>query len=332
GKADIVYMGRQLLADPFLPEKVMAGEEDRIVKCLRCYTCMAERPVTFTRRCAVNPVIGREIEGMEVSPAAKSKKVMVVGAGVAGLKAAITAAQRGHKVILCEKTDKVGGILKSEQAIPFKHEMYELGVVLERQAKDEGVEIRCNTTVTPEYVEKERPDALILAVGSTPLVPKLPGIDGDNVVIVNNYYLEKGKVGDTVVVLGGGLAGCECAVHLGMEGKKVHLVEMRDTLAPDCNIRNRPILMKKVAEYTEAHTEYAGLRITPEGVVCKDKDGNEVLVPGKSVICAVGQRSNRADVDALRRCAKFVREIGDCVRPANITKAIYEGYHAALDI
>jgi NADPH-dependent 2,4-dienoyl-CoA reductase/sulfur reductase-like enzyme len=293
---------------------------------------MAERPVTFTRRCAVNPLIGREIEGMEVVPARKSKKVMVVGGGVAGLKAAVTAAQRGHKVILCEKADKVGGILKSEEAISFKHEMYELGVVLERQAKDEGVEIRLNTTVTPEYVEKEGVDALILAVGSTPIVPPIPGIDSDNVIIVNDYYLNKDKVGDSVVVLGGGLAGCECAIHLGMEGKKVELVEMRDTLAADCNIRQRPILMRKVAEFSTAHTEYVGQKITAEGVICKDKEGNEVLVPGKTVICALGQRSNRADVDALRGCAPFVREVGDCVRPANITKAIYEAYHAALDI
>jgi NADPH-dependent 2,4-dienoyl-CoA reductase/sulfur reductase-like enzyme len=316
-------MARALLADPFLPDKIMAGKEDTIVRCLRCYTCMAERPMTGTRRCAVNPVIGREIEGMTVTPAYKSKKVMVVGAGVAGLKAAITAAQRGHKVILCEKSDKVGGILKSEQAISFKYEMYQLGLSFEKIALEEGVEIRLNTNVTPEYVAAEKPDALILAVGSTPIVPPLPGIDGDNVVIVNDYYLEKDKVGDTVVVLGGGLAGCECAVHLGQEGKKVHLVEMRDILAPDCNIRNRPILMKNVDQYAEVHKCHAGLRVTAEGLVCKDPDGNEVLIPCDTVICAVGQRSNRADVDALRRCAPFVREIGDCVRPANITKAVY---------
>ena len=133
-----------------------------------------------------------------------------------------------------------------------------MGVVLERQAKDEGVEIRLNTTVTPEYVEKEGVDALILAVGSTPIVPPIPGIDGDNVIVVNEYYLNKNKVADSVVVLGGGLAGCECAIHLGMEGKKVELVEMRDTLAADCNIRQRPILMRKVAEFSTAHTEYIG--------------------------------------------------------------------------
>lgn len=331
GKADVVYMGRALLADPYLPQKVVSGNDDKIVKCLRCFTCMAERPTTQTRRCTVNPLIGREIEGTEVLPAAVKKKVLVVGGGVAGLKAAVTAALRGHRVVLCEKSDKVGGILKCEQAIDFKQEMYQLGLSLEAQAKEAGVEIRCNTEVTPEYAEKENADVMILAVGSNPIVPPLKGIDGDNVVIVNNYYLEKEKVGDSVVVLGGGLAGCEAAIHLAQEGKKVHLVEMRPELAPDANIRHRPILMQMLEKYVEAHTGYQGLKVTSEGVICKDPEGKEVLVPGKSVICAVGQRANRAAVDQLRDCAPVVREIGDCVRPSNITSAIYMGYHAGLD-
>ena len=331
GKADVVYMGRALLADPYLPQKVVSGNDDKIVKCLRCFTCMAERPTTQTRRCTVNPLIGREIEGTEVLPAAVKKKVLVVGGGVAGLKAAVTAALRGHRVVLCEKSDKVGGILKCEQAIDFKQEMYQLGLSLEAQAKEAGVEIRCNTEVTPEYAEKENADVMILAVGSNPIVPPLKGIDGDNVVIVNNYYLEKEKVGDSVVVLGGGLAGCEAAIHLAQEGKKVHLVEMRSELAPDANIRHRPILMQMVEKYVEAHTGYQGLEVTSEGVICKDPEGKEVLVPGKSVICAVGQRANRTAVDQLRDCAPVVREIGDCVRPSNITSAIYMGYHAGLD-
>ena len=145
------------------------------------------------------------------------------------------------------------------------------------------------------------------------------------------YYLEKEKVKDTVVVLGGGLAGCECAIHLAQEGKKVHLVEMRDILAPDANIRHRPILMKMIDQYVEVHTGYQGMEITKEGLLCKDADGNEVLVPGESVICAVGQRSNRAGVESLFNAAPVVREIGDCVRPSNITNAVYHGYHAGLD-
>ena len=332
GKADVVEMTRALLADPELPNKVMAGREDEIVRCLRCFTCMAERPTTGTRRCTVNPLIGRECEGMEVKPAAKSKKVVVVGGGVAGMKAAITAAQRGHKVVLFEKTDKLGGILKCEQAVSFKYEMYQLSLSLARQMEVEGVEVRLNTAATPELIKAEAPDALILAVGSNPIVPPLPGMDGDNVVIVNNYYLEKDKVQDTVVVLGGGLAGSECAVHLGMEGKQVHLVEMRDALAVDCNIRHRPILMQQVEKYVTAHTKCQGLRVTEDGLVCRNAEGEEILIPGKTVICAVGQRSNRAAVDELRYCAPFVREIGDCARVSNITNAIYQGYHAALDI
>lgn len=332
GKADVVYMGRALLADPELPNKVMGGREDEIVRCLRCFTCMAERPTTGTRRCTVNPIIGREIEGMDVQPATKKKKVLVAGGGVGGMKAAITAAQRGHQVILCEKTGELGGILKSEQALPFKYGMYQLGLTLARQMEKEGVEVRLNTPVTAKLVEKEKADALIIAVGSTPIVPHLPGIDGDNVVIVNNYYLEKDKVGDTVVVLGGGLAGCECAVHLGMEGKKVVLVEMRDTLAADCNIRHRPILMKQVEEYTTAYTGLAGLEVRKDGLLCQDSKGKEVLIPGDTIICAVGQRANRAGVDELRCSAPFVREIGDCLRPSNITNAVYQGYHVARDI
>lgn len=181
-----------------------------------------------------------------------------------GGAAAVTAARRGHDVTLCEKTGELGGILKEEQAIPFKYEMYQLGVTLARIAEREGVKIRLNTTVTPELVAEEAPDALLLAVGSNPIVPRLPGIDGDNVIIVNDYYLKKDQVQDTVVVLGGGLAGCECAVHLGMEGKTVHLVEMREQVASDCNIRQRPILMKELEKYVTCHTSCTGLAVTPE--------------------------------------------------------------------
>lgn len=332
GKADVVEMTRALLADAELPNKVLAGKEDEIVHCLRCFTCMAERPTTGTRRCTVNPLIGRECEGMSVSAAPKAKKVLVVGGGVAGMKAAITAAERGHSVILCEKTDALGGILKSEQAIPFKYEMYMLSLSLTKQMQTQGVDIRLNTPVTPELVAEIAPDAMILAVGSNPIVPSLPGMEGDNVIVVNDYYLKKDQVGDTVAVMGGGLAGCECAVHLGMEGKAVHLVEMRDTLAPDCNIRHRPILMQQVEKYTTAHTGLQGLQVTEDGLICRNAAGEEVLIPGKTVVCAVGQRANRAVVEQLRYSAPWVREIGDCARVSNITNAIYQGYHAALDI
>ena len=332
GQADIVYMARALLADPYLPRKVTENRDEEIVHCLRCFTCMAERAATSTRRCTVNPLIGRELEGVEVQPAPAKKKVLVAGGGPGGLYAAFTAAKRGHRVILCEKSDALGGILKSEQAIPFKKEMYDLSRTYALLAERAGVEIRLNTEVTKEYAEKEGADALIIAVGSRPLVPPIPGLDGDNVVIVNNYYLEKEKVTDQVVVFGGGLAGCECAIHLGMEGKQVHLVEMRDELAPDANVRHRPLLLAEIAKYVTVHTGYKGKQVTEEGIVCEDRDGNEQLVPGTSVICALGQRSRSDVVDELRDAAPYVAVIGDASRVSTITNAVYWGYHAALDI
>lgn len=332
GQADIVYMARALLADPFLPQKVMENRDDEIVHCLRCFTCMAERAMTATRRCTVNPLIGREMEGSEITPAAVPKKVLVAGGGPGGLYAAWTAARRGHQVILCEKDAELGGILKSEQAIPFKREMYELAGTYAKFALKAGVDIRTSTEVTPEYVEQEKPDALIVAVGSSPLVPPIAGLDGDNVVLVNNYYLEKDKVTDDVVVFGGGLAGCECAIHLGMEGKNVHLVEMRDQLAPDANVRHRPLLLKEIEKYVTVHTGCRGLAVTPEGILCEVADNAQIMVPGTSVICALGQRSRSELANSLRDSAPFVRIIGDAHKVSTITNAVYEGYHAALDI
>jgi 2,4-dienoyl-CoA reductase-like NADH-dependent reductase (Old Yellow Enzyme family)/thioredoxin reductase len=333
GKADVVEMARALLADPELPRKVMANRDADIVKCLRCFTCMAERAATSTRRCAVNPLIGRELDGTEIAPSPRPCKVLVAGGGPGGLKAAVTAAKRGHKVILCEKTDQLGGILKGEQAIPFKYEMYELGVTLGKMAAEAGVEIRLNTPVTKEYAEKENADALIIAVGSEPFVPPLPGLQGDNVIVVNDYYRHQDKVGDQVVVLGGGLAGCEAAIHLAREGRTVHLVEMRTELAPDANIRHRPILLAEIEKQKiNVHTGYTGLRVTAAGVVCADAAGEERLVPGTAVICALGQRPRRKAVEDLLDCAPYVAQIGDCVAASTITTAVYQGYHAALDI
>lgn len=333
GKADVIYMARALLADHELPRKVMSNQDEKIVKCLRCFTCMAERATTSTRRCTVNPLIGRELDGTEVVPVLKSKKVLIAGGAPGGLQAAITAVKRGHKVILCEKTNELGGILKGEQALPFKYEMYELGNTFGKIAKDLGVEVRLNTTVTKEYVDNENVDALIIAVGSEPLVPPIEGLNGENVVIVNDYYLEKEKVTDEVVVLGGGLAGCEAAIHLAQEGKTVHLVEMRAELAPDANIRHRPILLEEIERQgIYVYTEHKGLSVTTEGVVCMNKSGNKINIPGTSVICALGQKPRREVVDTLLDCAPYVAQIGDCVRASTITNAVYQGHHAALDI
>ena len=152
--------------------------------------------------------------------------------------------------------------------------------------------------------------------------------------IVNNFYLEKEKVGEDVIVMGGGLAGCECAIHLAMDGKKVRLVEMLSELAPDANVRHRPLMLRRMEELSGNLTICTGhkaLKVTAEGVVC-EKDGQEVLIPGKSVISALGQRSRTDVVEELYDTAPFVRVIGDAAKVSTITNAVYWGYHAALDI
>lgn len=333
GQADIVEMARALLADPELPAKVMTNRDDEIIHCLRCYVCMAERAETGTRRCTVNPMIGREINGLEILPARKKKKVLVVGAGPGGLQAALTAARRGHQVVLCEKGNEVGGILISEQAIPFKHEMYMLGATLGRLAQKEGVEIRLNTTVDKAYAEKEQADAVIIATGSKPIVPKIKGVEGSNVITVNDYHHHTGQVRDSVIVLGGGLAGSELAIHLAREGKTVSLIEMIGTLSPDANIRHRPLLLQEIDKSgIKVFTHHRGVEINENGVLCVTENGDQVLVEGKTVILALGQKPHREHMDELLDTAPVVKMVGDCVKVSTITTAVYQGHHAAMDL
>ena len=332
GDADICVMARALLADPELPNKVMANAADEIVHCLRCFVCMAERPITQTRRCAVNPRIGREFEGLSVTPAAERKRVLVVGGGIAGMVAAHTAALRGHEVLLCEVTDSLGGILKTEKALPFKHDMYRLGVTYETLCRNAGVRILTNRPVDAAYAESIAPDACIAAVGSEPMTLPIPVEDGSYVLSLDDLYLTDADPQGSVCVIGGGLSGCECALNLARQGKKVHLVEMRSELAPDANIRHRPILLAELeGEDISVMTDATAQKVTPEGVYVEGPDGLK-LVPCDAVVCAIGQRSRSKVADSLRDCAPFVRVVGDAVRPANITLAVYEAFHAALDI
>ena len=288
---------------------------------------------TQTRRCAVNPLIGREFEGMEIAPAAHARKVLVVGGGIAGMVAATTAAARGHDVILCEKEGELGGILRTEAALPVKREMYELGRTYARKCERMGVDIRLNTEVDTAYADRMRADAVIVAVGSEPIPLPIPRDDDARVLSIDDLYLDGAKVGSEVVVLGGGLTGSECALNQARRGVKAHIVEMRGGLAIDANIRHRPILLAEIEDAgVDVNLNARGVRVTAQGVVVADADGAERLIPGDTVVCAIGQRSRTAAVDALRDAAPFVRIVGDAVRPANITAAVYEAYHAALDI
>ena len=211
--------------------------------------------------------------------------------------------------------------------------MYQLGGTYKLLCEREGVEIRLNTRVTREYAEKEAPDAVIVAAGSDPVIPPIPGLrEAKNMILAENYHLEKEKVGDSVVILGGGLVGCELAVCLADLGKKVKIVEMRSELCPDANIRYRPLLMKKMDEVgIEIHTDCTCKEVRKEGVVCSE-NGSEIVLKGDTVVAALGLKANKNVVEELRGVAPQFASIGNCVRPDTITFAVYQGYHAALDI
>lgn len=333
GQADICSMARGLLADPELPNKVMANRGDEVVRCLRCYVCMAERPVTQTRRCAVNPLIGREFEGMEVAPAAVKRKVLVVGGGIAGMVAARTCALRGHDVTLCEKEPQLGGILKSEKALPFKYDMYLLGESYERLCREAGVDIVTNMKVDRAFADEMEPDACIIAVGSRPMKLPIPVSDKAYVLSLDDLYLADADPRGEVAVIGGGLSGCECALLLASQGKHVSLIEMGSELAPDANIRNRPILIAQLEDADiSVYTDSKALEVTDSAVVIECVDGNTEAIPADTVISAIGQRSRSEYVEELLDSAPFVRVVGDALRPANVTLAVYEAYHAALDV
>ncbi|MDC7125432.1 MAG: NAD(P)/FAD-dependent oxidoreductase [Spirochaetales bacterium] len=333
GKADVVEMARALLADPELPYKVVTNQDQYIRHCLRCFVCMAERAETSTRRCAVNPYIGREIDGTEILPARIKKKVLVVGAGPAGLQAACTAAKRGHQVILCDKGDEVGGVLVGEKAIPFKYEMYKLGVTLGDIALKEGVDIRLGTMVDKEYANKIGADVIIAATGSVPFKPPVPGIDGEQVITVTDYHHHHNEVKDKVAVMGGGLSGCEIAVHLAREGKQVSIVEMRGELCPDANIRHRPLLLQEIEKQgIDVYSSHTVTGILENSLKMKNPDGEEIVIPAETVISALGQKANDEAAMPLLDCAPLVHMIGDCKGVSNITNAVYAGHHIAMDI
>jgi len=332
GEADIVCMARALLADPYLPKKVEQNRPEEILRCIRCFVCHAERMLTQTRVCALNPVIGREYETRFIPAAAEKKQVLVAGGGPGGMQCALTAARRGHSVTLCEASGALGGNFKCEYNVSFKSAFPKYTATMTRLLEKEGVEIKLNTPVTPEFVAEFAPDALMVAVGSESAVPPIPGIDDGNVIPATALDTREGEIGRRVAVLGGGMVGCESGLHLAMKGHDVTIVEMGSRLAPDANPRHRPLLMAELEKFVTARTGLRAVEITDRGIVCVDSEGSELPIEADTVLLAAGLRPRTEVVDSLRGTAPIVEVIGDCVEPGTVRGATFRGFHAALDI
>lgn len=333
GKADVIAVARGLFADPYLPKKAKAGKEKEIAKCIRCFVCNQTGYSTRARKCSINPLEGRQYDYRSI-PAVKAKKrVLVAGGGPGGLKAAETAAVRGHEVILCEKSDALGGALKFAAYVDFKYDLKNYADHLAYMAEKNGVDIRLNTAVTPELVAEIKPDVLIVAIGAESIIPPIPGIDGKNVVVATNLFDEGVEIGDRVAIIGGGLVGCEFALHLADQGKSVTIVEMLGDVAIDATNDHRRGMLPLLEEKTEILTSTRVTAVTDKGIEAVTAEGEKITVEADTVLLSAGMRALSKEVDALRVSgAGDVIVIGDCKQPKKVMEAVRSGFDAAMDI
>ncbi|MDR3364214.1 MAG: NAD(P)/FAD-dependent oxidoreductase [Clostridiales Family XIII bacterium] len=332
GKADVVQFARQLLVDPDFVNKVRDGSEDDAHRCLRCETCFSNAFSNRYHRCAINPRLGVYVDDKFAIPAAKPKRVLVVGGGVAGMQAALTAADRGHDVILCEKTGRLGGVLNGERNIPFKFRVAEY---LDRQARKVArakIDVRLDTCATPELAKALRPDAILVCAGAAPVVPRIKGIKGANVLSAEQAALNPELVGKRAVVIGAGFVGLETAIWLAMLGRKATVVEMRGKAENGNTVHHVAVSVQLEKYKIPVELSTKAVEITAEGLSAKGPDGKARLYKADTVIYAAGQRPLWDVADALKDAAPWVNVIGDARSPRVIADATREAYFAARDI
>lgn len=332
GKADIVSMCRTLNADPMFPNKVRRGQEEEVRPCIRCTCCLANYQTRFTQ-CSVNPTFHRPFDVLVPRHPAEPKKVLVVGGGPGGMQAAITAKERGHEVILCEKSDKLGGLIRYSRGVPFKKDMERYLNYMVSKTSRMGIDIRLNTEVTPQLVEEIGPDVCIAAIGSIPLIPNIKGIEFAHPIM--EMHDKKFELGDSIAIIGAGQAGSEAAVELAMQGKRVYLIEIKSDIARDANSVHRPSLINEIDKYSSLITVLTNTtceEIKKDGVVCRDKSGDEMFIEADNVIYATGMVPLLDEVNAFREVSDDFKYIGDCKKTRQIGQAILEAYDAAMDI
>lgn len=324
GLADLVCVGRGLLADPEMPVKAREGRLEEIRTCLACNTCMESIFRKGRVECLVNPALGREHE-MAYRPAAEKKKVMVIGGGPAGMDVAWVAAWRGHEVHLFEKTGELGGQLLLGAMTSYKREFRNLIEYLKRQVDKHGVHCHLNREVRASTVVDMDPDVVILAAGSIPVFPDLEGLESRLVVSVPEALNGEGVEGRSVVVIGGGPTGCEVAHHLAEGGASVTLVEMRARIGIGIETVTRKVLMKSLEKHSvRMMTQCKPKLITESGVIVVSEEGEERFLSAHRVVMATGTRADDTLYDEIRALGYTVHRIGDCREPRNAKDAIYE--------
>lgn len=332
GRCDLVAFGRQSLADPHTPNK---AKEDRLQELNPCIACLQGCVHNMYKgnpvKCLVNPFLGHE---GEVKPADTSKKVIVVGGGVGGMLAAYTAAMRGHDVTLFEATDILGGQMRLAAYPPGKGDITNMVRSYVAKCEQYGVKIRMNTKVTAELIKAEAPDVVILATGATPLVLPIPGINESGVINAVDLLDGKASCGEKVLVVGGGMVGCETAAFLGEQEHEVTVIELRDKVGADVISEHRKFLMRDFAEYKIK--EVTGAKVAQffeDGVSYTLADGSEHRLEGfDSVVLAMGARAYDPLSEEVKELVKETYVIGDAVRARRALDATNEALEVAMKI
>lgn len=337
GKCDFFAVCRQLIADPDMIHKAVDGHADDVVPCIKCMRCHDSDCYAHLFRCTVNPLIGYETCAEQMFPAApaKQKRVAVIGGGPAGMKAAITAFDRGHQVTLFEKADHLGGALEFSKFVPFKYALCSYKDYLIAQVGKRAIDVKLNTEAAPSMLNGKF-DAVLIAVGAEPLMLPLPGFNTENGIVATDAYGHEDTLGQRVVVIGGGQVGCETALHLADKGIDVSIIEMQDSLCPEAS-KTCADEIRILLEENSHFTAILGAKckcVEKNAVTYTDAEGAEHTVKCDTVILAAGMRAKSALADSFATGCDVPEwaEIGDCVRARTVEEATAEAYNAAMEL
>ena len=331
-KADLVVMARALLADPDWPKKAFMGRYEDIVPCIACNQCLFTVMGGVPLNCTMNPAVGRE-DDFGIVPAPRSKKVMIVGGGPAGLEAARIASLRGHRVVLYEMKEKLGGQLNIASVPPTKQELTKAVKYLSVQAEKSGAQLEMGEKVTTDIIDRIKPDAVIVATGARSVIPDIPGVHNPKVITVQDVLSSEAVVGQKILVVGGGMAGAETADYLTSLSADITLLEMTDAIASDMVLWQREFLVERLsANGIKIVTSAVVREFLDDGVVFL-KDGKEVRITGfDNIVLAMGNRAVNGLYHDLKEHVTELYVIGDASSPRNALDAIREGAECARNL